>query len=92
MLKTIFAALLAVSVLAAPAMAANTAKTAQAPVTKSATVTAQVKKNPLNANARTSRHHVRHYGHHRVHKKMAGTFHKSLKVSAKHAMHPAKRG
>ena len=42
MLKTISAALLAVSVLAAPAIAANAAKTAQAPVTKSVTV----KKNP----------------------------------------------
>lgn len=36
MLKTISAALLAVSVLAAPAFAASEAKTAQAPVTKSA--------------------------------------------------------
>jgi hypothetical protein len=35
MLKTISAALLAVSVLAAPAFAANEAKTAQTPVTKS---------------------------------------------------------
>ena len=90
MLKTISAALLAVSVLAAPAIAA-TGKTAQAPVTKSATATAQVKKNPLNANAKMShRHHVRHHGHH--HKKMAGKFHKSLKISAKPVMHPAKRG
>ena len=48
MLKTISAAVLAVSVLAAPAFAANTDKTAQAPATKSATVTpsAQVKKIP----------------------------------------------
>ena len=90
MLKTISAALLAVSVLAAPAIAASTAKTAQAPVTKSATTTAQVKKNPLNANARVShRHHVRHHGYH---KKMAGKFHKSLKVSAKPVKHAAKRG
>jgi hypothetical protein len=89
MLKTISAALLAVSVLAAPAIAA-TGKTAQAPVTKSATATVQVKKNPLNANAKMShRHHARHHGHH---KKMAGKFHKSLKVSAKPVMHPAKRG
>jgi hypothetical protein len=93
MLKTISAALLAVSVLAAPAIAASTAKTTQAPVTKSATVTAQVKKDPLNANAKmTSRHHARHHKHHRFHKKMAGKFHKSLKVSAKPVMHPAKRG
>jgi hypothetical protein len=36
------------------------------------------------------RHHARHHGHH--HKKMAGKFHKSLKISAKPVMHPAKRG
>jgi Ni/Co efflux regulator RcnB len=91
MLKTISAALLAVSVLAAPVLAANTAKTL---VTKSATVTpsAQVKKNPLNANAKMGRHHVRHHQHHRFHKKMAAKFHKSLKVSAKPVTHPAKRG
>jgi len=45
MLKTISAALLAVSVLAAPVMAASPDKTAQAPATKSA----QVKPNALNA-------------------------------------------
>lgn len=96
MLKTISAALLAVSVLAAPVMAANTKQVSQAPVTKSATVTetAQVK-NPLNANAKMGRHHTRHnrhYTHHRSHKKMAAKLHKSLKVSAKHVTHPAKRG
>jgi hypothetical protein len=91
MLKTISAALLAVSVIAAPVFAANTSKIAQSPVTKSATVTpsAQVKKNPLNANAKMSRHHVRH---HHFHKKMAAKLHKSLKVSAKPVTHPAKRG
>jgi Ni/Co efflux regulator RcnB len=93
MLKTISAALLAVSVLAAPAIAASTAKTAQVPVAKSATAAAQVKKDPLNANAKMSRrHHVRHHGHHSFHKKMVGKFHKSLKVSAKPVKHPAKRG
>ena len=94
MLKTVSAALLAVSVLAAPVLAANTSKIAQAPVTKSATVTpsAQVKKNPLNANAKMGRHHVRHHRHHHFHKKMAAKLHKSLKVSAKPVTHPAKRG
>jgi hypothetical protein len=93
MLKTVSAALLAVSVLAAPVFAANTSKPAQAPVTKSATVTpsAQVKKNPLNANAKMGRHHVWHHRHHNHHK-MAAKVHKSLKVSAKPVMHPAKRG
>jgi hypothetical protein len=95
MLKTISAAVLAVSVLAAPVFAANTSKTAQAPATKSATVAplAQVKKNPLNANAKMGgHHHVRHHRHHHFHKKMAAKVHKSLKVSAKPVTHPAKRG
>ena len=94
MLKTISAALLAVSVLAAPALAASTTKTVQAPVTKSITATksTQVKKNPLIANAKMShRHHVRHHQRHRLHK-MAIKSHKSLKVSAKPVTHPAKRG
>jgi hypothetical protein len=74
MLKTISAALLAVSVLAAPAMAgaatpamAATAKTAHAPVVKSAHIKAGVR----NAHARMDRHHhdYRHVGHHRFHKR-----------------------
>jgi hypothetical protein len=93
-LKTISATLLAVSVLAAPAFAASAGKIVQAPVTKSATATksAQIKKDPLNANAEMGRHHVRHHKHHRSHKKMAAKLHKSLKVSAKPVTHPAKRG
>jgi uncharacterized iron-regulated membrane protein len=92
MLKTISAALLAVSVIAAPVFAANTSKIAQAPATTSATApAAQVKKNPLNANAKMVRHHARHHRHYH-HKKMAAKSHKSLKVSAKHVTHPAKRG
>lgn len=89
MLKTISAALLAVSVLAAPAFAADTGKTAQAPVTKSA----PVKQSALNANAKIGRHHVRHASHHRFHKKMAARkVHQSSKLAAKHVTHPAKRG
>jgi len=94
MLKTISAALLAVSVLAAPALAAGTDKT-PAPVTKSASInkSTQVKKSVLNANAKMGRHHVRHSSHHRFHKKMAThKVHKSAKVAAKHVTHPAKRG
>jgi hypothetical protein len=91
MLKTISAALLAVSVLAAPAIAATAAKTTEAPVTKSATVT-PVKKNPLNANAKMGgRHHAHHHmRHHRSHK--MSKIHKSSKFSAKHVSHPVKRG
>jgi hypothetical protein len=88
MLKTISAALLAVSVLAAPALAA-TSKTTQAPVTKSASV----KQGALNANAKMGRHHVKYSRHHRFHKKMAtGKAHQSSKIAVKHVTHPAKRG
>jgi hypothetical protein len=77
MLKTISAALLAVSVLAAPAMAgtatpamAGTVKTTHAsphaPVVKSAHIKASV----LNAHADMGRHHhYRHFRHHRFHKR-----------------------
>ena len=66
MLKTISAALLAVSFLAAPALAAAPGKTTHAPVIKSE----QVKPNVLNANARMGRHHHRHYSHRHFHKHM----------------------
>lgn len=89
MFKTISAALIAVSVLAAPAIAATSAGTTQAPATKSANLNkpAQVKKTKIG-----HRHHVPHYAHHRSHKKMTGKVHKSPKVAAKHVTHPAKRG
>jgi hypothetical protein len=66
MLKTISAALLAVSVLAAPAMA-GTVRTTHTPVVKSAHVKASV----LNAQAHMGRHHHhhRHFRHHRFHKR-----------------------
>jgi Ni/Co efflux regulator RcnB len=95
MFKTISAALLAVSVLAAPAMAATATKTATAPAVK----TEHVKKNVLNANAKMVRHHHAHYRHHRyshLHKKTmksaALKTHKLPKVSAKHVTHAVKRG
>ena len=64
MLKTISAALLAVSVVAAPAMA-GTAKTTShaAPAAKFA----QAKPGVLNANAKMGHHH-RHGYHHRHHR------------------------
>jgi hypothetical protein len=68
MLKTISAALLAVSVLAAPAMA-GTARSPAAPAAKFT----QMKPGVLNANAKMGRHHRhgyhhRHYRHHRHHR------------------------
>lgn len=97
MLKTISAALLAVSVLAAPAMAAAPAKaaqtkTAQAPVIKAEPVK-QVKTGALNANAKMGRHHVRHVRHHRSHKHMAALkTHQVSKATIKHVAPSAKRG
>jgi hypothetical protein len=78
MLKQISAALIAVSMIAAPAMAAGT-KTETAPLTKSAAPTAklQVKPSVHNANAAMSHHH---YRYHRSHKKMSA--YKANKVSA----------
>jgi hypothetical protein len=101
MLKTISAALLAVSVLAAPALAAGQAtkqvtshatKTAQAPVIKAEQVK-QTKPSALNANARMGRHHVRHASHHRFHKHYGALkSHKFSKVSTKHVTPAIKRG
>jgi hypothetical protein len=89
MLKTISAALLAVSVLAAPALAATPGNTAKAHVIK----TEQVKPSVLNANAKMEGHHVRHHRHHRVHERMGALkMHKSSKVAVKHVTHTAKRG
>ena len=68
MLKAISAALVAVSVLAVPALAGTPGKTAQASVnkiTQAPVVKAeQGKAKLLNANARMGRHH-KHYRHHR---------------------------
>jgi hypothetical protein len=90
MLKTISAALLAVSVLAAPAMAASLGKTAQAPVIK-AEQTKQVKPSVLNANARMSHH--RHFRHHRFHKHMGALkTQQSSKVTSRHIAAATKRG
>jgi len=87
MLKTISAALLAVSVLAAPALAAGTEKTAQAPVVK----TEQAKPDLRNANAKMGHH--RHYRHHRFHKRMGALrSHQFTKVSTKHVKAATQRG
>jgi len=89
MLKTISAALLAVSVLAAPALAAGTGKTTPAPVTKSV----QVKPSVLNANAKMGHHHKHFSRHHRFHKRMGALkTHQFSKVSTKHVGSATKRG
>jgi hypothetical protein len=84
MLKTFSAALIAVSMIAAPAMAAGIAKPTPAPITKPvASVDSKVQAKPsvLNANAKMVRHHHRHVRHHhRFHKKMSA--HKVLKHTA----------
>ena len=101
MLKTISAALLAVSVLAAPALAATPDKTVTAPAAKTAaapaakTTTApvikadQTKSKALNANARMGHKHIRHHGHHK-HMSVVKP-HATPKLAVKHIA-PAKRG
>jgi hypothetical protein len=94
MLKTISAALLAVSVLAAPALAATPAKhpvkTTQAPVIKAQQV--KLKPSVLNANAKMGRHHA-HYRHHRSHRHMGALkTHQFGKVTVKHVTSLTKRG
>src|SRR5258707_15131947 len=64
MFKTISAALLAVSVLAAPALAATPGKTTHAPVIKASQMSSKV----LNANARMGGHHHKHFRPHRHHR------------------------
>ena len=88
MLKTISAALLAVSVLAVPAMAAATAKTTHSPAVKSA----QVKQNVLNANAKMGRHHHKHVRHHAHKRTGALGKHPFAKVTTKHVAPVTKRG
>jgi hypothetical protein len=89
MFKTISAALLAVSVLAAPALAASPAKSTHAPVIKAE----QTKSKFFNANARMGRHHHKHIRHHRHHKHHTGMLktHGTPKLAIKHVS-PAKRG
>jgi hypothetical protein len=92
MLKTISAALLAVSVMAAPAFAGSYGRTAHAPVTKSEMAHAKA----LNANARMVHHrhkHHRYVSNYRHHKHIGVIkTHVAPKVATKHIVRPAKRG
>ena len=89
MFKTISAALLAVSVLAAPALAGSPGKTTHAPVIKAERMNAKV----INANARMGRHHHKHYRHHHRHHKHIGMLktHGTPKLAIKSVSH-GKRG
>jgi hypothetical protein len=77
MLKKISAALLALSFLTAPALAAGSGKTTQAPAAK----TAQVKPNVMNENAKVGPNHVKHAKTHQL-----------SKVTTKHIAPAGKRG
>jgi hypothetical protein len=96
MLKTISAALLAVSVIAAPALAETSGKTTQAPVNKTAQAPVikadQAKSKLMNANANANMGD-KHYRHHRHHEHM-GTLktHAAPKIARQHATPAAKRG
>lgn len=97
MFKTISAALVAFSVIAAPALAAAPAKTTQAPANKTTQAPViradQAKSKVLNANARMGRHHTKHTLHHRHHNKMAmHRAHLTPKPAIKPAAPTAKRG
>ena len=89
MLKTISAMLVAVSVLAAPALAGTPGKTAQAPVNKTAQAPAakveQDKAKVSNANAKMSHKHYRHQKHISSHKTHA------KHIAVKHVTPAAKR-
>jgi hypothetical protein len=93
MLKTISAALLAMSVIAAPAFATEAGKTTTpapvtttAPATKAAPVikSEQLPSKVRNANAKMGRHHHKHYRHHRHHKHMGMLKVKAPKHVSKH--------
>ncbi|NVN88703.1 MAG: hypothetical protein HXX15_21710 [Rhodopseudomonas sp.] len=91
MIKTISAALLAVSMLAAPAMAAGAARTDTAPVlnanAKMHTPHARIHAQPklLKSHAQIVRPHHKHVRHHRLHNKMsARTQHHAAKATIKH--------
>jgi hypothetical protein len=83
MFKTISAALLAVSVLATPALAGSPGKSTHVPVIKAERANAKV----LNANARMGGHHHKHYRHHHRHHKHIGMLklHGAPKLAIKHA-------
>jgi len=103
MLKKISAVLLAVSVLAAPALAAGTGKSADAPLIKTTpTKDTQAKTTPaettpakggeLKANAKMAKHHRKHLSYRHRHHKMAafnGHAKAKLKTSPKVSMKPA---
>ena len=93
MLKTISAALVAVSILVAPALAGSSGKTAQAPViktTQAPVIKAEGKSKALNANARMDRHH-KHYRHHRSHKHIGLHKTHAKHIAVKHVTPAAKR-
>jgi hypothetical protein len=92
MLKTISAALLAASIIAAPAFAAGSGTNLQAPTMK----TAQLKTTDTNAKPQTAKkdkHHVRHVrNNHRSQRSGALKTHGLSKVSIKHTAPITKRG
>ena len=106
MLKTISAALLATSLIAAPAFAAGTKNTATSPVqttqSKADATGAKIdlktgaatttRSKALNANAKMN-HHGKHVRHHRSHQKMSSLkTHKVSKISTKPTAPASKRG
>jgi hypothetical protein len=96
MLKTISAALLAVSVLAAPALAGAPGKITQVPATRTTQAPLikahRMPSKVLNANASMGYHH-KHYRHHHHYKHIGmHKTHATPKFAIKHIPSTAKRG
>jgi hypothetical protein len=93
MLKTISAALLAASVIAAPAFAGAPAKSATKTAAAPVTTADQARSKVLSANATMGHHHRKHASLHRRHKHMAAPkAHATPKAAMKRANSPSKRG
>jgi hypothetical protein len=93
MLKAVSAALVAVSVLAAPALARTPGKTAPAPVnkiTQAPAIKAEGKPKMLNADARMDRHH-KHYRHYRHHNYIGLHKTHAKHIAVKHVTPAARR-
>ncbi|WP_426526924.1 His-rich protein BRANT [Bradyrhizobium sp. McL0615] len=90
MLKTISAALIAVSVLAAPALAGTPGKAPVNKITQAPVIKAEGKSKMLNANARMGSHY-KHYRHHRHHKHIGLHKTHAKHIAVKHVTPAVKR-
>jgi hypothetical protein len=98
MLKAISAALLAASIIAAPAFAAGSGKNLQSPTMKTAQLkttdaNAKPQTKPASVHSKKDKHHVKHVRNHRSQQRTGALkTHRLSKVSIKHTAPIAKRG